>query len=32
MIEASDSPGAFFVPKMPLFRAENRLKLPDYYP
>ena len=32
MIEALGSPGAFFVPKMPLFRAENRLKLPNYYP
>ncbi len=32
MIEALGSPGAFFVPKSPLFRAENRLKLPNYYP
>ncbi len=32
MIEALGSPGAFFVPVLPLFRAENRLKLPDYYP
>ena len=26
MIEAPGSPGAFFVPKTPLFRAENRHK------
>ncbi len=26
MIEALGSPGAFFVPKMPLFRAKSRLK------
>ena len=32
MIKALGSPGAFFVPKTPLFRAENRLKLPNYYP
>lgn len=32
MIEAPDSFGAFFVLKLPLFRAENRLKLPNYYP
>ena len=32
MIEALGSPGAFFVPKTPLFRAKNRLKLPNYYP
>ena len=32
MIEASDSSGAFFVPKMPLFRGKNRFKLPNYYP
>ena len=32
MIEALGSSGAFFVPKKPLFRAENRLKLPNYYP
>ena len=30
MIEALGSPGAFFVPKTPLFRAKNRLKLPNY--
>mgnify|MGYP004571260219 CR=1 FL=1 len=32
MIKASGSPGAFFVPKMPLFRGKNRFKLPNYYP
>ena len=32
MIEALGSPGAFFVPFLPLFRAKNRLKLPNYYP
>ena len=31
MIEALGSPGAFFVPKMPLFRGKNRFKLPNYY-
>ena len=32
MIKAPGSPGAFFVPKLPHFRAKNRLKLPNYYP
>ncbi len=32
MVEALGSPGAFFVPKLPLFRGKNRLKLPNYYP
>ena len=32
MIEALGSSGAFFVPKMPLFRGKNRFKLPNYYP
>lgn len=32
MIEASDSPDAFFVPKLPRLRAKNSLKLPNYYP
>ncbi len=32
MIEAPDSPGAFFVPETPHSRAENRLKLPQYIP
>ncbi len=32
MIEALGSPGAFFVPILPLFQAENRLKLPNYVP
>lgn len=32
MIEALGSLGAFFVPKMPLFRAKNRPKLSNYYP
>ena len=32
MIEALGSPGAFFVPKTPLFRGKNRLILPNYYP
>ena len=32
MIGALGGPGAFFVPKTPLFRGKNRLKLPNYYP
>ena len=32
MIEAPGSPGAFFVPKMPHFRATPPKKLPNYYP
>ena len=32
MIEALGSSVAFFVPKTPLFRGKNRLRLPNYYP
>lgn len=32
MIEASGSPGAFFVPKLLIFQGKNRPKLSNYYP
>lgn len=32
MIEASDSSGAFFVPKLQVFKGKNRPKLSNYYP
>lgn len=32
MIKASDSSGAFFVLKLPVFQGKNRPKLSNYYP
>lgn len=32
MIEAPDSSGAFFVPKLQVFQGKNRPKLSNYYP